>query len=284
MADPNFVNPYEQIWKTRDFRALQTPLELENKLPEWRRGLGAFGKEMQATGYGLAALGSQGIENVIGENAVTKGITDWGIEGYNKSIAESQTGLNAPSVARIEDIKNASDAMNWAGYQLGKGLPMLGTLALSGGVGGAIARVGAKEGIKQLAKAGVGDIVKKGVEAGALKAVEGQVVTKAMQQAAANSLRDTVVKGITTGGLAGSFGMEGGQAFGEQVQAGAAPADAVKSTVAVGGINAALEFLPFYKVAKNVGMGEYAVTKGITDWGIEGGNIVTGKQIGRAHV
>lgn len=30
MADPNIVNPYERIWKTRDLRALETPIELEN--------------------------------------------------------------------------------------------------------------------------------------------------------------------------------------------------------------------------------------------------------------
>ena len=57
MADPNIVNPYEHIWKTRDLRALETPIELENNTSQFGRGLNAFGKEMQATGYGLAALG-----------------------------------------------------------------------------------------------------------------------------------------------------------------------------------------------------------------------------------
>lgn len=263
MTDSNF-NPYEQIWKTRDLRDLNTNVELDNQRSEFRRGLGAFGKEMQATGYGLAALGAQGLENVIGENNVTSGIVDWGLEGYNKSIEESQSGLNAPSVANIEGIKTASDAMDWAGYQLGKGLPMLGSLALSGGIGGVVARLGAKEGVKQLAKSAVGSAVKKGVETKALKAVEGQVVTKAMQQAAAKSLQDTITKGAIAGGFAGSFGLEGGLAFGEQTAEGVNPADAVKSAIAVGGINGALEFLPFYSAAKSIGLGQYA-KKSIAD-------------------
>ena len=258
MTDSNFNNPYEQIWKTRNLRDLNTNVELDNQRSEFRRGLGAFGKEMQATGYGLAALGAQGLENVIGENDVTSGIVDWGLKGYNKSIEESQSGLNAPSVANIEGIKTASDAMDWAGYQLGKGLPMLGSLALSGGIGGAVARLGAKEGVKQLAKSAVGSAVKKGVETKALKVAEGQVVTKAMQEAAAKSLRDTITKGAVAGGFAGSFGLEGGLAFGEQTAEGVNPADAVKSAIAVGGINGALEFLPFYSAAKSIGLGQYA--------------------------
>ena len=258
MADPNIVNPYERIWKTRDLRALETPIELENNTSQFGRGLNAFGKEMQATGYGLAALGAQGLENVIGENAVTSGITDWGIEGYKKAIDESHSGYNAPNVADVANIKGVDDFTDWAGYQLGKGLPMLGTLALSGGVGGAIGRLTAQEGVKQIAKGAVGSAVKEGVETKALQATEGQIITKAMQETAAKALRDRAVAGAMTGGYAGSFGLEGGLAFGEQVDAGVKPEDAVKSAIAVGGINGALEFLPFYKVAKDIGMGQYA--------------------------
>lgn len=102
------------------------------------------------------------MENVIGENAVTNGITDWGVEGYKKAIDESQSGYNAPNVADVSNIKGVGDFTDWASYQLGKGLPMLGSLVLSGGVGGAVARLTAKEGIKQIAKGAVGSAVKKG--------------------------------------------------------------------------------------------------------------------------
>lgn len=264
MADPNIVNPYERIWKTRDLRALEAPIELENNTSQFGRGLNAFGKEMQATGYGLAALGAQGLENVIGENSVTSGITDWGVEGYKKAINESQSGYNAPNVADVSNIKGVNDFTDWASYQLGKGLPMLGSLALSGGVGGAIGRLTAQEGVKQIAKGAVGSVVKKGIETKALQAAEGQIITKAMQETAAKTLRDRAVAGAMTGGFAGSFGLEGGLAFGEQVEAGVKPEDAVKSAIAVGGINGALEFLPFYKVAKDIGMGQYA-KKSISD-------------------
>lgn len=262
MESNNPVNPYEQIWKTRDLRTLNTPVEVDNKRSQFSRGLSAFGKEMQGTGYGLTALGSQALENVIGENDVTKGITDWGLEGYNKSMEESQTGLNAPNVPDIESIKNFSDLTDWGSYQLGKGLPMLGSLALSGGIGGAIARIGANQGVKALAKGAVGSaitktVAEKATQAG-LKTAEGQLVTDALKATAAKALRDTFTKGAIAGGFAGSFGVEGGQAFGEEVAAGVNPADAVKSAIAVGGINGALEFLPFYKVAKDIGMGQYA--------------------------
>lgn len=261
-STPDFVDPYKKIWESRDLNSLNsTPVELENNRSQFRRGLGAFGDEMQATGYGLAALGAQGVENIVGKNDITSGIRDWGLEGYNRNIAESQGGLNTPNVARVEDIKNASDAMDWASYQLGKGLPMLGSLALSGGIGGAIARIGAKQGVSAIAKSAVGSAVKEGVEAGTLKAVEGQVVTQGMKDAAAKLIRDRVEKGVLAGGFTGSFGLEGGQAFGEEVAAGAKPEDAVLSATAVGGINGLLEFLPLYKVAKDIGLGHYAKKK-----------------------
>lgn len=258
----NIADPFKNIWESRNLANLNSnPLELDNKRSQFRRGLGAFADEMQATGYGLAALGAQGIENAVGQNDVTSGIRDWGIEGYKKNIEESHSGVNAPSVARLEDIKTATDAADWASYQLGKGLPMLGSLALTGGIGGAVGRLTAKEGIGAVVKSATGDVVKKTVESGALKAVEGQVITDGMKAAASKALRDRIETGAIAGGFTGSFGLEGGQSFGETVSSGVNPADAVKSAVAVGGINGALEFLPFYKVAKDIGLGSYAKKK-----------------------
>ncbi len=265
MTTPDTLNPYEQIWQSRDLKALEsTPIKLNNKRPEWKKGLNAFVDEMQGTGYGLAALASQGVENVVGPNDITKGITDWGLEGYKRNMEESQAGVNAPKIARVEDVHTASDAMDWASFQLGKGLPMLASLAVPAAIGGTIARLGAKEGVAALAKSAVGDTVKKAVATKAVQAAEGDIVTGAMKQAAAKALQDRIAAGAVTGGYLGSFGLEGGQAFGEQVAQGAAPEDAVKSAIAVGGINGALEFLPFYSAAKSIGLGQYA-KKGIMD-------------------
>lgn len=265
MTTPDTLNPYEQIWQSRDLKALEsTPIKLNNKRPEWKKGLNAFVDEMQGTGYGLAALASQGVENVVGPNDITKGITDWGLEGYNRNMEESQAGVNAPKIARVEDVHTASDAMDWASFQLGKGLPMLASLAVPAAIGGTIARFGAKEGVAALAKSAVGDTVKKAVATKALQAAEGDVVTGAMKQAAAKALQDRIAAGAVTGGYLGSFGLEGGQSFGETVAQGVKPEDAVKSAIAVGGINGALEFLPFYSAAKSIGLGQYA-KKGIMD-------------------
>ena len=263
MTTPDTLNPYEQIWQSRDLKALEsTPIKLNNKRPEWKKGLNAFVDEMQGTGYGLAALASQGVENVVGPNDITKGITDWGLEGYNRNMEESQAGINAPKIARVEDVHTASDAMDWASFQLGKGLPMLASLAVPAAIGGTIARFGAKEGVAALAKSAVGDTVKKAVATKALQAAEGDVVTDAMKQAAAKALQDRIAAGAAAGGYLGSFGLEGGQSFGETVGQGVKPEDAVKSAIAVGGINGALEFLPFYSAAKSIGLGQYA-KKGI---------------------
>jgi hypothetical protein len=265
MTTPDTLNPYEQIWQSRDLKALEsTPIKLNNKRPEWKKGLNAFVDEMQGTGYGLAALASQGVENVVGPNDITKGITDWGLEGYNRNMEESQAGVNAPKIARVEDVHTASDAMDWASFQLGKGLPMLASLAVPAAIGGTIARFGAKEGVAALAKSAVGDTVKKAVATKALQAAEGDVVTDAMKQAAAKALQDRIAAGAAAGGYLGSFGLEGGQSFGETVAQGVKPEDAVKSAIAVGGINGALEFLPFYSAAKSIGLGQYA-KKGIMD-------------------
>ena len=160
MADPNSVNPYEQIWKTRDLRALETPLELENKLSSFERGVGRFKEQMKGTGYGLAALASQGVQNVIGENPVTQGITDWGLEGYNETTAKSQPGaIYAPKVAKVEDIKTPSDALEWGAGLLGEQLPLAGSLLLTGGIGGAVARLGVNAAVKDIAGAAVGTAV-----------------------------------------------------------------------------------------------------------------------------
>jgi hypothetical protein len=265
MTTPDTLNPYEQIWQSRDLKALEsTPIKLNNKRPEWKKGLNAFVDEMQGTGYGLAALASQGVENVVGPNDITKGITDWGLEGYNRNMEESQAGVNAPKIARVEDVHTASDAMDWASFQLGKGLPMLASLAVPAAIGGTVARLGAKEGVAALAKSAIGDTVKKAVATKAVQAAEGDIVTGAMKQAAVKALQDRITAGAVTGGYLGSFGLEGGQSFGETVAQGAAPEDAVKSAIAVGGINGALEFLPFYSAAKSIGLGQYA-KKGIMD-------------------
>lgn len=265
MTTPDTLNPYEQIWQSRDLNALEsTPIKLDNKRPEWKKGLNAFVDEMQGTGYGLAALASQGVENIVGPNDITKGITDWGLEGYNRNMEESQAGINAPKIAKVEDAHTASDAMDWASFQLGKGLPMLATLAVPALIGGTIAKAGASEGVKALVKSTVGGTVKKAVTTKALQAAEGDVVTSAMKQAATKALQDRIASGAVTGGYLGSFGLEGGQSFGETVADGVKPEDAVKSAIAVGGINGALEFLPFYSAAKSIGLGQYA-KKGIMD-------------------
>ena len=65
-------------------------------------------------------------------------------------MEESQAGVNAPKIARVEDVHTASDAMDWASFQLGKGLPMLASLAVPAAIGGTVARFGAKEGVAAL--------------------------------------------------------------------------------------------------------------------------------------
>ena len=248
--------------------------------PEWKKGLAAFADETQALGGGLVGMAGQAATSILPEVArpYAEAVRDWGLKTYTENMEESTAGWQAPNVARIEDINltdegGAERLGDWAAYQGTKGLATLAGLALTGGVGGAVAKAATKQGVKKIAKnfanRNLSDRAKKTLETEATKAlrIAGKPVTpKAIagvgENAAAEVSRN-VTRGAVAGAGLGAFGLEGGGAFGEQVtQDEVAPQDALLPSIGVGAINAALELVAPISVAKKLGLGSW-VNKGL---------------------
>jgi hypothetical protein len=232
-------------------------------VPEWRKSLSAFGKETKALGAGLTALGAQatGFE----------GTRDRALANYQRNMEEAQSGWRAPEVGRIEDIQLGEEgglgrATSWASYQLPKGLATLGTMLLGGGVGGALAKAGAKKEVKQLAKSAVAgmaeDLAKK--KAGQVVAARtGQELAEFQAgKVAAQQLSKQQLRGAQAGALGTAFGMETGQTYGQFANdPEIGPEKAVGPALAYGGISAALEYLPIHAGAKAVGLDKVLLRK-----------------------
>ena len=218
-------------------------------MSEFEKGGAAFVDEMQALGGGLVGMAGQAVAQHGPEIArpMAEQTRDWGLDVYKRNMEEATEGVQAPKVARIEDIKlgeegGAGRFGDWAAYQGTKGLATLGTMFAGGGIGGAVAKGLVKKEVKALANKKLASTLKdKGISAGARKAAAAQV-------------GKAVTKGRIAGALGTGFGMEGGESFGGMVTDGVAPEKALGPAAAVGGINAALEFVAPFKVAKGLGL------------------------------
>ena len=221
--------------------------------PEWKKGLGAFVDETQALGGGLVGLGAQAIAPILPGAAkpYAEKVRNWGLESYKRNMEESTAGWQKPAVASLEDIKGVSDFGKWAEYQGAKGLATLGSMALSGGVGGAIAKTMTKQAVKDIAKAQIG------------KRLAGEIIGKGAKKAAQKEVARNITRGAIAGGAIGSFGLEGGESFGQQVtQEGISPEKALLPSIGVGAINAALELAAPIQIARKLGLGNW-VNKGL---------------------
>lgn len=230
---------------------------------EITKGLAAFVDETQALGGGLAAMAGQAGASILPEavKPYAEDVRDWGLDVYNRNMEESTAGWQAPKVARIEDIKSASDFGDWAAYQGSKGLATLAGLALSGGIGGAIAKAGARQATKKLAKTYAMDMAGKKLST-SMASTYAAAGGKEAGAKAATELAKRTTAGAIAGAGAGAFALEGGGAFGEQVGEGVAPEDALLPSFGVGVVNAALELVAPVSVARKLGLGTWA-TRGI---------------------
>lgn len=241
MANPLIVNPYAKRKHTP--QELAAIPDLRPDLSEAGKGIRAFVDETQATGHGVLALGAQKLKDVF--DASDEGFlarqVKAGQEGYARNIREATAGRQAPKVARVEDIEGIGSAADYAAYTLAKGIPQLGTLALGGGVGAGIAKATVKKELAKKAKAKVGE-----------------VVTQGMKDSAKAEIKKRIGRGAMGGGFVSGAGFEGGHAFGQALEAGVDPSRAADAATVVGGINGALEFVPFFSVAKKLGRGDFA--------------------------
>jgi len=241
----------------------------EEELSEAGKGARAFVDETQALGGGLVALGAQGVKKFAPDAALPAldSASEWGMDVYQRNMEEATAGRQAPKVADLRDIKSIGDFGNWAAYQGTKGLGTLATIALSGGVTGAVAKAGLKEGAKRALRAKTAQQLAK---VGA---------TAAQRQAAAA----TVNFARAAGASAGAFGLEAGSAFGQNVQEGVRPEDAVLPAITVGAINAALELTPFGIAAKYLKLDKDVFSLGIRN-AIKGDTKLLEKAKSLAHV
>jgi len=225
-------------------------------LSEFGKGIRAFADETQAQGGALVSMAAEGIKKVAPDIAVPSldAAAQWGMDVYRENMEESVAGRQAPKVARIEDIKSVGDFGDWAAYQGTKGLGTVAGIALSGGVAGAAAKGALSVGVKQAMK----EVAGKAAERTLTKQLGKEAVEKAAKRGA------QAVTGAQVGGAtAAAFGLEGGSAFGQQVEEGVAPEDAVGPAATVGAINAALELTPFGVAARYLGLGKGQFKSGI---------------------
>ena len=220
------------------------------EIPEWRKSLGSFAKETSALGSGLLALGAQ---TVGADETRDKALAD-----YQQSMEEAQSGWRAPAVGQIEDIKLTDPGGlgrlgNYLEYQVPKGIAQLGSLVVSGLGAGTIAKATASAGIKALAKEAVKNMAEKRV-------------VSALGQDAVKQLAKRQAVGMAAGTLAGGFGMETGQTYGQFANdPNIGPEKAVGPSLAYGGIASLLEYLPIHAGARAIGLDRMLLRKVIKE-------------------
>ncbi|MDX8383784.1 MAG: hypothetical protein R8M45_06870, partial [Ghiorsea sp.] len=178
----------------------------------------------QATGYGLAAMAGDMIDS--------DGLRQWGMDGYKRNMEESKH--NGLRVSDYEDVHNAGDAVDYVAGGIGQVLPSVATMLATGGVGGLIAKYGAKKSIQKLADKMMKDGLSK-------------------EEAKNNATKMIVRKGQAIGGFAGSMGMSTGEIYGDVAQDGAEGAGAIASSMTGGALSGVLDALPVMAVAKKFG-------------------------------
>jgi len=266
MAAPDFTKNQLARYLAPTPGGLDAPLDLRN-LSELEKGFEAFKGETVGIGGGALALGAQQLKTVLPEAAAPylDPVVAGGLETFQREMAASTAGAQAPKIATIEEIKGVGDLGDWAAYQAGKGLPQIAGFGVGGVIGRQLAKAGVKKGLKHLAGAEVG------------KKVAGKAVTQEMKDEAASQIKSSLAKGTFLGGFIPAAAYEGGAAFGEITGEGVAPEEAVGPATTVAGISGALEFTPLYQMAKRMGMGDFA-QKGVRE------AILKDKELGAAAV
>jgi hypothetical protein len=223
----------------------------DTPVPEWRKSLGSFEKETKGLGQGLYALGAQAIGATDAR--------DEALAGYQQNMEEAQSGWMKPTVPKVEDIKfsepgGLSRLGDYAANQVPKGLAQLGAFALTGGIGGGIAKLTAGAAIKDLAAKEVVNIAAELTAKRAGQTVVADAATRAAGKAAIESLAKRQVTGITAGVGTAGIGAEQGSFYGQMAtDPTIGPEKAFAPAVIAGGISGATEIIPFHAFGKALG-------------------------------
>ncbi len=203
---------------------------------DFRRGVERGLDQVQALAGGVVGLAGDafGIDSV----------RDAGFDYYQKQMAEAR--LNPASISRIEDIEGFGDAVDWFQGVIGEQIPNILSVAIGGGITGAIAK-------KAMTRAANEAIKRKAASAIARGATEKAALTAAKKEVGKNIAR----AGRNIGVVASSGGMEGGGMWAEDAEKnGVENANAV--TAVVGGLAAgSLElFSPVQRAVSGLGLGK----------------------------
>jgi len=147
---------------------------------DFEKGFASGVDNMQGMTYGFAAL--------IGDTIGHEGLTQWGLENYQRN--QKEAAASAPRVASFRQIEGVGDFFDYAQGVLGQTAPFSATTIAGGGVGALLARAVAPR-----------LIAKKIGEETAKQAVE-----RILKDGAAKKvLEKGVVKWMKGGAMAGSF-------------------------------------------------------------------------------
>lgn len=188
------------------------------------KGLKAGVDQVQAQGYGAAAL--------VGDFFENKALQDWGVEGYQRNMTEAS--LNQGDVQNFTDIDSGGEFLDWAGYTVGNLAPNLAATVAGGGLTGAV--------------------IKQGVKKGAERYIQREVTRGVSREVAEREAKKRVAKRVVAGQAAGtsavSTGMSAGSIYGETGDASVAATH--------GAVMGALDALPVMRVLKRLGVSDAA--------------------------
>ncbi|RLB89581.1 MAG: hypothetical protein DRH26_11280, partial [Deltaproteobacteria bacterium] len=190
---------------------------LDENAPDFIPGVKRGVDQMQASGYGFAALAGSTMEK-IGLDVDGAKVKDWGVEGYKRNIAEA--GEN-PAKHRFTGILKEPDLNNtfdWLQGMAGELLPSMAEAALGSVMataaapgpgtvfGGFFGRTILRKQINSMTKALVKNRIKKGilskgVEAGVEAQIRKEVTKQALKKMAGRAGLVAAVMPVESGGM-----------------------------------------------------------------------------------
>ena len=177
-----------------------------------------------------------GLAGLAGDAIGSDTVRDYGFGVYKEGMDKAQQ--HGGSVHRVEDIKGFGDAVDWFQGMAGAQLPIIASMAVSGGVAGVVA--------------------KKALSTAAKKAVAKKVASGVTKEAAEKAVKSQIKKYATNIGIASSAGaLESGGMWGEDAETQGVENANAGSAAGLGLISGLSETVsPVQRVASGLGFGK----------------------------
>ena len=202
----------------------------------FQRGLEQGVRQTQAMGGGLKALAGS-----------ATGDEEWvedGMAYYQKKMAEAEEFQG--DVMKIEDVESVADFGAYASHTLGTLIPDLAGMAVTGGIGSAVVKKGAKESIEKLADKYVEQGKKELLDRGMDQAQADQIAGAVKDQFVRAKTKQLSVKGGTAGAFLYGTGTMSGNQFAQTLEDTGVEAPFI--SLASGTAQSALNALPAFKI------------------------------------